>query len=95
MQRALAIFPQAAVVIQPGKRALDNPAFWQYFKGMQLVALDDFDLGAGQKFHASREFFARVTPISHDFQQFRKLGQIAAHHAKRAVTIRQIRRADE
>ena len=44
LQFAFTAFPKPAIFVEPTKRTLNDPAFWQHGKGMQFIAFYDFNL---------------------------------------------------
>ena len=40
-----AVLPQSSALFQPSEEAFDYPAFGQFRKGMQFIALDDLNGG--------------------------------------------------
>ena len=46
LQFTLAVFPKSATFIDPSKRALDDPAFWQNSKGVEFIAFNDLNICA-------------------------------------------------
>ena len=66
VELALAVLPQAPVLLQPGEAAFDDPALGHDLEGMQFAALGNLDGGVFTQngLHASGERLAGVAAVA-------------------------------
>ena len=60
---AFAVLPEPSALFQPSEGAFDDPAFGQYSKGVQFVALDDLHGSVQSLFDAVRKRLSGVSAI--------------------------------
>ena len=60
---ALAVLPEAAAFLYPGKGSLDDPALRHDGKGMQLTALSDLNFGTEQFFYGMGKRLPDVSAV--------------------------------
>ena len=60
---AFAVLPEPSALFQPSEGAFDDPAFGQYRKGVQFVALDDLHCSIQPLFDAVRKRLSGVSTI--------------------------------
>ena len=90
----LEITGQASVAADPGKGALDDPAFWQDDEAVRIAALDDLQApgaGPGDELGHLRPLIAGVGKDAFDE---REGSPRRAQHLARTVTILQVGRVD-
>lgn len=73
LQFALAVFPKSATFIDPSKRALDNPAFWQNSKGVEFTAFNDLNICARKSVDGVGKIFSGVTSIHQNLLEHRQM----------------------
>ena len=66
VEPSLAVFPQAPVLLQPGKAALDDPALGHDLESVQLAALGDLyrDVFSQDLSHAQSKGLAHVAAVA-------------------------------
>ena len=73
LQFTLAVFPKSATFIDPSKRALDDPAFWQNSKGVEFIAFNDLNICARKSGDGVGKIFSGVTSIHQNLLEHRQM----------------------
>lgn len=81
---ALAIFPEAAALFEPGEGAFDNLTLGKNSEFVQLVALGDFNRCVQYLFDAGSKKIAGIAPIGQDVFNVRQIILVAIKSLQRA-----------
>ncbi len=90
----LAVFPQPPILLQPGKAALNNPAFGHDLEGMQLTPLGNLHCdGLSQDFpHAFGKWFSGVAAVAQQTLYFPQARPAVLQRLQCAFAIGYLRR---
>lgn len=92
---AFAVVPEAAAVVEPGKRAFDHPAFGDDLEGVELVAFGDGDRRTEDGLHGGGERLSCIPAIDQHLLHVRERGLVDCESFKGSHSVGYIGRGDQ
>lgn len=92
----LEVFGEATEAADPGKGALDDPAFGENDEAMQLVALDDFNGPGSGRGDGARQLRSLIASVGEDpFDEWKQAACAPIKDEWSAIAILQVGRVDD